>query len=129
CRNCLPEAGYKKKMFPDLAPELVSWYESENISYEKVPPHNPKCLRLFTENAPSITAPTDGMQYILEKNEGQQLMLTCNADNEVKTVFWYINNRFYASAGVHEKIFFTPEAGNVKISCSDDKGRNSDVKI
>jgi penicillin-binding protein 1C len=30
---------------------------------------------------------------------------------------------------VHEKIFFTPEAGAIKISCSDDKGRNHDIKI
>jgi penicillin-binding protein 1C len=129
CRNCLPENGYKKKLFPNLRPELVSFYESENIPYERVPPHNPDCARLFTENPPSITAPTDGMQYLLEKDAEQQLMLTCNADNEVKEVFWYIDNKFYASAGAHEKIFFIPGEGNIKISCSDDKGRNTDVKI
>ncbi|HUM48257.1 MAG TPA: penicillin-binding protein 1C, partial [Chitinophagales bacterium] len=129
CRNCLPENGYKKNLYPNLKPELVSFYEFQNMPYEKVPPHNPSCSRIYTENAPSITAPTDGLEYLLEKEEKQQLMLSCNADNEVKTVYWYINNRFFKTAGVHDKVFFTPEAGSIKISCTDDKGRNDDVMI
>ncbi len=129
CRNCLPQQGYRKKWYPDLAPEMVSYYEFQQIPYEKVPPHNPACTRIYVENAPVITAPVDGMEYLLEKEEGQQLMLSCNADNEVKTVYWCINNRFLKKAGVHEKIFFTPEAGAIKISCTDDKGRNHDITI
>ncbi|MBA2423120.1 MAG: penicillin-binding protein 1C [Chitinophagales bacterium] len=129
CRNCLPEAGYKKKSFPNLPPELISYYEAEHIPYDKVPPHNPACSRIYTENAPAITAPAEGAEYLLEQEEHQQLMLACNADNEVSSVNWYINNKFYASARAHEKIFFEPEAGIIKISCTDDKGRNSDVMI
>ncbi|MBK9730661.1 MAG: penicillin-binding protein 1C [Chitinophagaceae bacterium] len=129
CRNCLPENGYKKILYPNLKPELVSFYEFQNIPYEKVPQHNPHCSRIYTENAPSIITPTDGLEYLLEKDEQQQLLLSCNADNEVKTIYWYINNRFFATAGVHDKVFFTPEEGTVKISCTDDKGRNSDVTI
>jgi penicillin-binding protein 1C len=56
-------------------------------------------------------------------------MLSCQADNEVKTVYWYINDRLYASAGAAETIFFKPAPGQLKISCSDDKGRNTDVQI
>jgi penicillin-binding protein 1C len=41
----------------------------------------------------------------------------------------YINNRFYKTAAPNEKIFFVPEAGLVKISCADDKGRNRDIRI
>ena len=129
CRNCLPENGYKKKWYPNLLPEVVSFYEFQKLPYEKVPPHNPGCSRIYAENAPAITSPVDGLEYLLEKDEEQQLQLTCHADNEVKTVYWYINNRFYATAGAHEKVFFTPEAGTVKISCTDDKGRNSDISI
>ena len=52
---------------------------------------------------------------------------TSNAD--VSVVFWYLNDRFYKKGKPDEKIFFTPEAGALKISCSDDKGRNSDIRI
>lgn len=129
CRNCLPENGYKKKWYPNLEPEMAAFYESQHIPCTKVPPHNPRCERVYTENAPVIIAPVAGLDYLLERDEPQQLQLSCQADNEVKTVYWYINNHYLASAGVHEPCFFTPTAGQVKISCTDDKGRNTDVVI
>jgi penicillin-binding protein 1C len=129
CRNCLPHSGFKKKLYSNLPPELISFYETENIPYQKIPEHNPDCTRIYTANAPVITSPSDGLEYIFEKNSGTQLMLTCNADNEVKQVFWYINDQFFRAAAVTEKVFFTPNAGEVKISCADDKGRNTNVKV
>jgi penicillin-binding protein 1C len=44
-------------------------------------------------------------------------------------VFWYINNKFYKASTPGEKQFFIPDEGPVKISCTDDKGRNRDIKI
>lgn len=129
CRNCMPDKGYKKELLPNLAPELISYYESENIPYTKMPQHNPNCSRIYTENAPSITSPINGIEYIFEQGENQQLMLACNADNEVKKVYWYINNKFYKAAGVNDRVFFMPSAGETKISCADDKGRNTDEVI
>ena len=129
CRNCMPDKGYKKELLPNLAPELISYYESENIPYTKMPGHNPNCSRIYTENAPAITSPINGIEYIFEPGENQQLMLTCNADNEVKKVYWYINNTFYRAASVNDRVFFKPSAGETKISCADDKGRNTDEVI
>ena len=128
CRNCLPETGYKEKLYPNLPGELISYYEAENIPYQKIPPHNPNCTRIYTANAPQITSLTDGMDYIFEDKTGQ-LALACNADNEVKEVYWYVNDKFYRAAGVHDKVFFTPQEGDIKISCADDKGRNTNVSV
>jgi penicillin-binding protein 1C len=47
----------------------------------------------------------------------------------VSRLYWYINNKFYKSCNAGEKQFFTPVEGPVKISCTDDKGRNRDVVI
>lgn len=129
CMQCRPENGYVKKLFPNLSPELISFYESQNIPYEKIPPHNVLCKRVFESNAPVITSPSDGVEYILEKKQNQQLALSCQANNEVKKVFWYINNEFYKKTDKTEKIFFTPTAGEVKISCTDDRGQNADIFI
>jgi penicillin-binding protein 1C len=79
--------------------------------------------------APLITSLTDGAEYLIFKGRKQQLMLTCNAENGVGKVFWYVNDRFYKAAQPAEKVFFTPDAGNYKVSCSDDRGRNSDIFI
>jgi penicillin-binding protein 1C len=128
CTSCLPPNGYKEKYYPDYAPEVISFYESEHIGYKKVPVHNPSCTRVFAEQSPQISSPVNNKEYIIEKNEGQ-LMLGCNTGGEVKTVYWYINDRLYKMSAATETVFFQPQEGEIKISCSDDKGRNSDIKI
>jgi penicillin-binding protein 1C len=128
CTSCLPQSGYKKKVYANLSPELIAYYENTGVAYQKIPPHNPACTRIFDSQAPLIVSPANGQEYIMDR-ESAELMLSCQADNEVKTVYWYINDRLYTAAGAAEKVFFRPVAGPVKISCSDDKGRNSDVKI
>jgi len=128
CTSCLPTSGYKEKYFPNLPPELIAYYNSERISYKKIPEHNPSCTRVLTEQAPRIISPVNSKEYLLEKGEGQ-LMLSCNVGNEVKTVYWYINNHLYKACAATENVFFKPDDGTIKISCSDDKGRNADIKI
>lgn len=54
CSHCMPDSGAIRKTFPNHAPELVSWFETKHILYEKLPPHNPKCERIFHENTPQI---------------------------------------------------------------------------
>lgn len=129
CRSCLPAKGYKTKNYPNYPPELIAFFEEEHRPYEKIPDHNPACKRIFNTLAPIITSLGDGMEYILITGEKQQLMLKCNADNTVKKVWWYIDNILLKQSTVNEKVFFTPTSGNHKISCTDDKGRNTDIWI
>jgi penicillin-binding protein 1C len=129
CTHCLPDSGAVQKRYPNHAPELVSWYETKHILYEKIPPHNPQCERVFQENAPQIVYPVDGSEYILDKKDTQKMMLNCQTSNDVKVVYWYINDKLLQKSEPNTKIFFTPEAGKLKISCSDDKGRNSDIFV
>lgn len=129
CRSCLPETGYREVFYPYHAPELIAWYNEMQIPYKAVPPHNPDCPNVKVAGAPLITSLTDGAEYLIFKGRKQQLMLTCNAESGVGKVYWYLNDRFYKASSPNEKVFFTPDAGNYKVSCSDDRGRNSDVFI
>jgi penicillin-binding protein 1C len=129
CRSCLPETGYREVFYPHYAPELISWYNEMQIPYKAIPPHNPNCPNVKVAGAPLITSLTDGAEYLIFRSRKQQLMLTCNAESGVGKVYWYLNDRFYKTAQPNEKVFFTPDAGNYKVSCSDDRGRNSDVFI
>ncbi|MEN7550207.1 penicillin-binding protein 1C [Rapidithrix thailandica] len=128
CNQCLPPAGYTKKLYPNYPPELIAYFETEKIPYAKVPPHNPSCKRIFPNKPPAIVSPVEGREYILPEKD-TQLMLKCNASGDVAYVYWYINNQFYKKSAATEKVFFTPPKGKVKISCSDDKGRNSDIVV
>jgi penicillin-binding protein 1C len=134
CTSCRPEAGYVKKWYRRLSPELITYYENEKISYQKLPEHNPRCTRVFTEQAPAIVSPAADREYLIDKADPPQLMLSANTDYEVKKVYWYLNDRFFKTAKATEKVFFRPGTdtgglGSVKISCSDDKGRNTDIHI
>ncbi len=129
CTSCLPSAGYKTTYYPNHPPEIITWFEANQVSYLKPPAHNPDCERVFVEGPPLITSPVDGMEYLIDKSDTMQIMLSCNANNDVSKVYWYVNNRFYKSSEVGQSEFFTPTEGKVKISCTDDKGRNTDISI
>ena len=129
CSHCLPDNGAVKKIYPNHAPELVSWFETKHILYTNIPPHNPKCERIFQENAPQIVYPVDGSEYILDKNDTQKLMLNAQVRNDVKEIYWYINDKLLQKSTPNTPIFFEPKAGKIKISCSDDKGRNTDIFV
>jgi penicillin-binding protein 1C len=137
CTDCLPETGYKTKLYQNLPPEILALYTAQNQMFERVPEHNPKCSRAFQGTAPVITSLTDGKEYLIEKGNGgkanggaaSELMLTCAAANDVQTVYWFVNDKFYQAAKPHERLFFAPERGGNKISCSDDKGRNTNIWV
>lgn len=127
CMNCLPDAGYKVKMLDNLPPELIAFYRSEKIPFSEVPPHNPTCSKVIAGKAPVIVQPANGKEYLMEKDT--QLKLQCLTDADVSEVYWYLNNRFLRKAASKESVFITPQEGNNKISCTDDKGRSAHSEI
>ncbi|HZJ58694.1 MAG TPA: penicillin-binding protein 1C [Chitinophagaceae bacterium] len=129
CKNCVPDAGYKKKWYRIIDPEMQAWMEENKMVYEKMPPHNPNCEKIFKEGVPVITSPNNNTEYLINKKDREPLQLTCKTSNDVTKVYWYINNKFYKASSAAEKQFFVPDEGPVKISCTDDKGRNKNIWI
>jgi len=129
CQSCVPATGYKKKWYQVIAPDMQAWMQDNSVAYTQIPPHNPFCEKIFKEGAPLITAPANGTEYLISKKHPEPLQLVCRAAADAARLYWYINNKFYKSCGKGEKQFFVPGEGPVKISCTDDKGRNRDVWI
>ncbi len=129
CRSCLPQAGYRTEYYPNLSPGLIAFYEEEQIPYQKIPSHNPLCNRIYHNDSPVITSLTEGKEYILYASAKQQLQLAFTATSDVNKVYWYINDKFFKEASRGQKLFFIPDPGLIKISCSDDKGRNTDIQV
>ncbi|UOQ67076.1 hypothetical protein [Hymenobacter volaticus] len=131
CRACAPASGFRRALYPNLLPEVAAYKEAQGIPYQRLPPHNPACqlVRGGAESAPTITSPTANTEYVLNHHEQQQLLLSCTTDNEVRQVYWYVNDKFLRAAAATERVFFKPAPGPLKISCADDHGRNTDVVV
>ena len=129
CKACLPESGYKKKWLKIFDADMQAWMDDNKINYDKIPPHNPSCEKVFKEGTPKIIFPVNGREYLISKKNPEPLQLSCKAATDVLRVYWYINDKIFKSGGTKEKIFFMPEEGNIKISCADDKGRNKNIVI
>ncbi|RYY39116.1 MAG: penicillin-binding protein 1C [Chitinophagaceae bacterium] len=130
CAACVPATGFSQKHFRIVPPEMQEFYAARNQPYPRIPPHNPACEQVAQGAAPYITAPLNGTEYFLERGAPEPLQLSARAANDVSRLYWYVNNRYYKSAAPGEKLFFVPDAeGPLKISCTDDKGRNRSIRI
>ena len=129
CKTCAPAAGYRKKTYKMIEPDMQAWYNENKIAFEAIPMHNPECEVIFRGNAPAIVSPSNGTEYLINKKDPEPLQLSCKTSNDVSKVFWYVNNQYYKTGTAADKQFFVPEEGRVKISCTDDKGRNRDIWI
>jgi penicillin-binding protein 1C len=129
CRNCLPPAGYKKKWYKVVPPEMKEYYDVNRIAYTLIPPHNPNCEKVFRDGGPVVVSPANGTEYLINRKDPEPLQLRCRAGNDVAKVYWYINDRFYKTGEASGRQYFVPGEGPVKISCTDDKGRNRNAWI
>lgn len=134
CTSCLPPAGYKTKLLRNIPSDLAAYYDAAHITYSKLPKHNPMCTRTFYDSPPVITSLTNGKTYLIMKKEMQKLQLACTVASDVHKVYWYVNDKFYSTSNASQKLFFSPQLyGNnsptLKISCTDDKGRNANIEI
>ncbi|MDO7846590.1 penicillin-binding protein 1C [Hymenobacter sp. M29] len=134
CRACMPAAGFRRQLFPNPLPEVLAFREAQGLPSSRLPPHNPACqLVRGTDGsagaALAITSPLDHAEYVLDRHDKQQMLLSCAAGSEVRQVFWYVNDRFLRAAAATERVFFRPPSGTVKISCADDHGRNVDIQL
>ena len=129
CIQCRPDNGYMKKIYQNPPAEVLTYYHENSIPVKTPPPHNPNCTRLFEGSKPRILSLHEGQEYLIEKEDPRSIELSCAVAGDVTTVSWFVNDKFFKTLPAGEKTFFTPPSGNIKISCTDDKGRNSDIKV
>lgn len=129
CNDCLPDAGYRTVLYPNYAPDLISYYEEMMIPYKRMPNHNPGCNSINEDNGPQITSLTDGAEYLVIAGRKQQLMLRSSCENGTTLVYWYIDKKFFKKAAPTETVYYQADKGNHSVTCSDDRGRSSTVKF
>lgn len=129
CPKCRPDKGYKVKYMRTTDPDMVRFFDTEHIPYERVPPHNPECFQMTKEGDIRIISLVNNTEYYIDKTNPQPLLLQSEANADVKKIFWYVNNNFFKQCLPKEKVYFVPAEGPQIISCVDDRGRKSEIRI
>ncbi|MCP4122313.1 MAG: penicillin-binding protein 1C [Bacteroidetes bacterium] len=129
CSYCLGDHEVIMQRFPNLPGDLISYFETENIPYKRIPTHNPKCDHYFQGTPPVIVHPTDGAVYYLDTTQNDGILLKASAGNDVELIHWHLDDNYYGSSYKDEARFTQLPVGRTTISCTDDKGRSSEVDV
>ncbi len=130
CMTCVKDAEeYKEALFPNHTAEMLDYFKTEKITYTKAPDHYKFCERVFPDQGLEIVSPVDRLEYFVDASDEKQIQLKAQSPSNASKYFWYINDVFYKSVSRNEEVYFTPTEGKIKISCSDDRGRNQDIMI
>lgn len=129
CPECLPHEGYKKEAYPFYDPELTLWQNRNNIAVKRPPKHNPDCIAKYSSAGPKIISPSAEFEYFIERGNEEEILLQAASHPNVKTHYWFVNDKYYKKCAPSEKVFLIPSKGELKITCMDDRGRESTVKI
>jgi penicillin-binding protein 1C len=95
--------------------------------YEKIPAHNPECTRVLDTNPPRIVSPVANQEYLIDRSDEAEIKLAAEVASDATRLYWYVNDRLVGMSKPGEDFFTKIESGRVKISCTDDRGRNSDI--
>lgn len=129
CGHCLPSEGVLEELYPNLPPDLISYYDQEHISYKRIPPHEESCDYLFSSGSIEITQPEADVEYFIDSSANEKLALKADFPADVQEVYWYVNDVFHTSGSPGKTRFFIPTAGINTVTCRDDKGRSKEIQF
>jgi len=124
---------YIEEVFTIWPDKLQGWVRQHNPEY-LVPPEYmvaPKRIVNFDKNRPRILSPLHKCEYFtinVGKSE-QKLALLANASFDADKLYWFVNDTFFATSAVGERLFWPMEKGKHKITCVDKQGRSSFIRI
>lgn len=128
CPDCLP-IEYKKAAYPFYDPELTLWQNRNNIKVKRPPKHNPGCSARLTSEGPVIISPSSEFEYFVEKGNEEEILLQAASDPNVRAHYWFVNDKFYKKSSPEEKVFLQTTEGKIRITCMDDRGRETTVNV
>ena len=99
------------------------------MSFNRAPPHNPKCDAYFSGKGPGIISPSPDFEYLIERGNEQEILLQAASGPDVTEHFWYVNGKFLQKGAPTDKVFFLPKPGKLSVTCMDDKGRRDVVEV
>lgn len=85
----------------------------------------------FDKNKPKIISPAHGCEYFVtgSQSANPELLLLANSAFDADQLYWFIDGKFFDKMNAGQKLFWCMKEGAHKITCADNYGRSSSVKI
>jgi penicillin-binding protein 1C len=115
----------------DWPVRLAGWLSNHSIT-TKLPKHHPECTGIFPHGPPRIISPEHGTHFEISENipaEYQQILFEASSGLRNRKIYWFLDDRLFATSGINERIFYKPSIGNHKLMCVDELGRSSTIEF
>ena len=132
-RSCHPGADTRQVVFEFWPSNLRAVFRRAGIAIRRPPPWSPECGLDKTSAsgfAPRIRSPQRTLIYHApRRGEQSSVLFSAIADDDARTLFWFIDDRFITRAAAGEDYLWTPEPGQFTLRVVDDLGRAAAVPI
>lgn len=132
-RSCDPGADTRQVVFEFWPSNLRAVFRRAGIAIRRPPPWSPECGLDRTSASgfpPRIRSPQRSLIYhALRSGEHSGVQFSATADDDARTLFWFVNDRFVGRAAPGKDYLWTPEPGRFTVRVVDDLGRAAAVPI
>ena len=118
------------RTFEIWSSDLQQTLQQAGIQKEALPPWQKNCQQsdvAAEDNGqrPVITSPQSSIEYHAHINDANEAVsFSANADGEVHTLHWFINNQYLGSSSPNESFSWHPQPGQYQVRVVDDQGRS-----
>ncbi len=128
CPTCLGSHPYVVRTIMTYPGELLDFWHRARVACAATPLHNPLCTAIASGDGPSIVSPSNDMIYYLASTQ-QKLALQAAPLTDIAAQSWYIDDRFIGRVKAGERTLVDIGDGDHRVTCVDDRGRSTHVKI
>ena len=134
-RTCWPDKkNTHREIFAFWPSDLQYIFQQAGISIKKPPAYLAACQLndLSTSGQqPKIRSPDSKLVYSIRSDRlnQEQIPFSAVVDADVRTQYWFLNNRFVGVSKRGQPYFWKPERGTFSLRVVDDHGRADEVQL
>jgi len=131
CRACEHLGNPDTLVMEDWPVRLAGWLSDHSV-ITKLPEHHPGCSGIFVHGPPQIISPEHRAHFEISKSmpsEYQQILFEASSGLRNRKIYWFLDDRLFASSGINERIFYEPVKGDHTLMCVDDLGRSTTIRF
>ncbi|MEE9554782.1 MAG: penicillin-binding protein 1C [candidate division Zixibacteria bacterium] len=131
CKFCVAGKSTNSNIYKDWPPRLMTWLLRTGRILQ-IPEHNPECSGTSGNDRPVIISPNEEVSYVIREHippSQQGILLDASVASSTRNVYWFVDGVLYGTVNPGQKLFFVPEKGVHKLTCSDDRGRSTSINI